>query len=101
MSRTQRHWLWRALALTAVLAACSAAQAKESAAFVKDAEQCVAQGDLKAAEIELRSAAGDAPQDPVLRVRLAEIYLETLLGSGVSFADKPDAVKLLKDLPHS
>jgi hypothetical protein len=30
----------------------------------------------------------------------ARTMLETLLGSGVSFADKADAEKLLKDLKH-
>ena len=33
-------------------------------------------GNLKAAEIELRNAIREAPQDPVLRARLAEIYLQ-------------------------
>jgi putative PEP-CTERM system TPR-repeat lipoprotein len=60
----------------AVLAACPAAQAKESAASVTDAERYVAKGDLKAAEIELRNAIREAPQDPALRARLAEIYLK-------------------------
>src|SRR5262249_35007925 len=45
----------------------SAAYAKDSTAYVKDAEQYIVQGNLKAAEIELRNAIREAPQDPVLR----------------------------------
>jgi cellulose synthase operon protein C len=54
----------------------SAAYAKDSTASVKEADQYIAKGDLKAAEIELRNAIRDAPQDPVLRARLAEVYLQ-------------------------
>jgi putative PEP-CTERM system TPR-repeat lipoprotein len=56
--------------------ACPAAYAKDSAASVKDAEQYVAKGNLKAAEIELRNAIRETPQDPVLHARLADIYLQ-------------------------
>jgi cellulose synthase operon protein C len=54
----------------------TAAIAKDSAAYVKDAEQYFAKGNLKAAEIELRNAVRDTPDDPVIRRRLAEIYLQ-------------------------
>jgi putative PEP-CTERM system TPR-repeat lipoprotein len=54
----------------------SAAYAKDSTAYVKDAEQYIAKGDLKAAEIQLRNAVRETPQDPVLRARLAEVYLQ-------------------------
>jgi putative PEP-CTERM system TPR-repeat lipoprotein len=54
----------------------SAAHAEGSTAYVKDAEQYIAQGNLKAAELELRNAIREAPQDPVLRARLAEVYLQ-------------------------
>src|SRR6516164_4033146 len=60
-------------ALTAL--AWSAAYAKDSAAYVKEAQQYIEKGDLKAAELQLRNAIRDAPQDPVLRARLAEVYL--------------------------
>jgi predicted Zn-dependent protease len=40
------------------------------------AEQHIVQGDLKAAEIQLRNAIREAPQDPILRARLAEVYLQ-------------------------
>ena len=60
----------------------SAAYAKDSTAYVKEAEQYIAQGDLKAAEIQLRNAIREAPQDPVLRARLAEVYLQ--LGDAVA-----------------
>ena len=53
----------------------TAAYAKDSPTSVKEAEQYIAKGDLKAAEIELRNAVRDAPQDPVLHARLAEVYL--------------------------
>jgi predicted Zn-dependent protease len=42
----------------------------------------VARGNLKAAEIELRNAIRDAPQAPVLRARLAEVYMR--LGDAAS-----------------
>lgn len=44
--------------------------------YVKEVNQYIAQGNLKAAEIELRNAIREAPQDPVLRARLAEVYLQ-------------------------
>jgi putative PEP-CTERM system TPR-repeat lipoprotein len=53
----------------------SAAYGKDPTASVKEAEQYIAQGNLKAAEIQLRNAVRDAPQDPVLRARLADVYL--------------------------
>ena len=56
--------------------ACPAAYAKDSTAYIKEAEQYVAQGNLKAAELQLRNAIREAPQDPVLRARLAEVYLQ-------------------------
>ena len=55
---------------------------KTSTAYVKEAEQYIAQGNLKAAEIQLRNAIREAPQDPVLRARLAEVYLQ--LGDAIS-----------------
>jgi putative PEP-CTERM system TPR-repeat lipoprotein len=58
------------------LFACPTAYAKDSTASVKEAEQYVAKGNLKAAEIELRNAIREAPQDPVLHARLAEVYLQ-------------------------
>src|SRR5207247_5848630 len=48
----------------------------DSTAYVKEAEQYISQGNLKAAEIQLRNAIRDAPQDPVPRARLAEVYLQ-------------------------
>jgi putative PEP-CTERM system TPR-repeat lipoprotein len=74
---------WRHVVVAGALAAltCSAAYAKDSTACVKEAEQYIVQGNLKAAELELRNAIREAPQDPVLRVRLAELYLQ--LGDAV------------------
>src|SRR5438876_1201084 len=69
---------WRRIAFAAAISAltCQAAYAKDTTASIKDAEQYVAKGNLKAAEIELRNAIRESPQDPVLHARLAEIYLQ-------------------------
>ena len=74
----------RLIVTAGILAAftCPAAYAKDSAAYVKEADQYVTQGNLKAAEIQLRNAIREAPQDPVLRARLAEVYLQ--LGDALS-----------------
>jgi putative PEP-CTERM system TPR-repeat lipoprotein len=80
----ERRGLWRWVVVAGAFAALawSAAYAKNSTDYVKDAEQYIVQGNLKAAEIELRNAIRDAPQDPVLRARLAEVYLQ--LGDALS-----------------
>ena len=73
----RRHW-WRCLAFACVIvtAVCPAANAKESSGSAKNAEEYLAKGDLKAAEIELKNAIRQSPQDPMLRVRLAQVYLQ-------------------------
>src|SRR5437667_1738351 len=68
-------WLSFALAAATFTAISAAAAAKESFESVKEAEQYVAKGDLKAAEIELKNAVRQSPQDPILRARLAQVYL--------------------------
>ncbi len=75
---------WRRIVVAGAFAALagSAAFAKDFPTSIKEAEQYVAQGNLKAAEIELRIAIREAPQDPVLRARLADVYLQ--LGDPVS-----------------
>src|SRR2546430_13320924 len=80
----ERRCSWRCVVAAGAFAALAwaTAYAKDSTAYVKDAEQYIAQGDLKAAEIQLRNAIRDAPQDPVLRARLAEVYLR--LGNAAS-----------------
>lgn len=50
--------------------------AKDSSSSAKEAEQSVAKGNLKAAEIELRNAIRETPQDPFLHARLADVYLQ-------------------------
>src|SRR5262245_33030375 len=60
----------------------SISHAKESSASVNDAEQYLAKGDAKAAEIELRNATRESPDDPMLRTRLAQVYLQ--LGDAVA-----------------
>jgi putative PEP-CTERM system TPR-repeat lipoprotein len=83
MTHGARRYPWRCIVVAGAVAALawSAAQAKDSSALVKEAEQYIAQGNLKAAEIQLRNAIRDAPQDPVLRARLADVYLQ--LGDAV------------------
>ena len=73
----RRHW-WRCLTFACVIvtAVCPAANAKESSGSAKNAEEYLAKGDLKAAEIELKNAIRQSPQDPMLRVRLAQVYLQ-------------------------
>jgi putative PEP-CTERM system TPR-repeat lipoprotein len=84
MTHGEKCWRWRRVVVAGAVAALawSAAYAKDSTASLKEAEQYIVQGNLKAAEIQLRNAIGDAPQDPVLRARLAEVYLQ--LGDAVS-----------------
>jgi putative PEP-CTERM system TPR-repeat lipoprotein len=75
---------WRCAVAAGAVAAhvWSAAYAKDPTAYVKEADQYIAQGDLRAAEIQLRNAIRDAPQDPVLRARLAQVYLQ--VGDAIS-----------------
>jgi len=78
MTQGERRCRWRRIVVAGAVAALawSAAYAKDSSAYLKEAEQYKTQGDLKAAEIQLRNAIRDAPQDPVPRARLAEVYLQ-------------------------
>jgi Flp pilus assembly protein TadD len=84
MPRGARRCSWRRAVAAGALAALawSAAYAKDSTTSVKEAEQSIAQGNLKAAEIQLRNAIREAPQDPVLRARLADVYLQ--LGDAIA-----------------
>ena len=78
MPQSERRRWWRRLALACAIVAAvwPAANAKESSGFIKNAEEYLAKGDLKAAEIELKNAIRQSPQDPLLRVRLAQVYLQ-------------------------
>ena len=84
MGNRERRWMWRCIVVTSAVVALAwpAAYGQDSAASVKKAEGYIAQGNLKAAEIELRNAIRDAPQDPVLHARLADVYLQ--LGDAVA-----------------
>jgi putative PEP-CTERM system TPR-repeat lipoprotein len=82
MPKAQRHDIWRFLAFAAGFLVCLGADAKETSTSIKDAEQYVAKGDLKAAEIELRNAVRQSPDDPIIRARLAQVYLD--LGDATS-----------------
>jgi cellulose synthase operon protein C len=75
-SEHRRWWRCLALACAIVAAVWPAANAKEASGSIKNAEEYLAKGDLKAAEIELKNAIRQSPQDPLLRVRLAPVYLQ-------------------------
>jgi Tfp pilus assembly protein PilF len=83
MLKARRH-LCSFLAFAAALLTivCLGADAKESSTSIKDAEQYVSKGDLKAAEIELRNAVRQSPDNPIIRARLAQVYLD--LGDATS-----------------
>src|ERR1700740_1156386 len=87
---------WRSIVFASAFAmfACTTSYAKDSTASVKDAEQYVAKGNLKAAEIELRNAIRESPQDPVLHARLAEVYLQ--LGDTASAEREARSARELK-----
>jgi putative PEP-CTERM system TPR-repeat lipoprotein len=84
MRQIRYHSGWRCAAAAAVIAILPlmAAVAKESPASVKAADQDIVKGDLRAAEIELRNAVREAPQDPLIRAKLAKVYLK--LGDPIS-----------------
>jgi len=77
MSGRYRHCLGCRLTCASIifLSVCAAAQAEDSTASIKDAEQYLATGNLKAAEVQFKKAVRQSPQDPVIRARLAEVYL--------------------------
>ena len=78
MPEGQRRCAWRFTIFAAAFAvfAGPAAFGKDSTTSMKEAEQYVAKGNLKAAEIELRNAIRETPQDPLLHARLASVYLQ-------------------------
>src|SRR5215472_3417399 len=84
MPTLQRHYIWRPLAFAVAILVLAGlcANAKDSSTSMKDAEEYVAKGDLKAAEIELRNAIRQSPDNPVIRARLAQVYLD--LGDAAS-----------------
>ena len=77
-----RAWRYAIFAAAVAFLANSVVFAKDSTDSVKEAEQYLANGNLKAAEIELRNAIRETPQDPLLHARLASVYLQ--LGDAVS-----------------
>ncbi len=52
------------------------APAKSAQTYLNRAQEYAKKGDLKAAEIELRNAAREAPQDAHIHVLLAQVYLK-------------------------
>src|SRR4051794_10679176 len=70
--------LVEALSFAAVLSFCLApvlAQAKDAQAHFENAEAYIAKANLAAAEIELRNAVRQAPNDGHMRAVLAQVYL--------------------------
>jgi putative PEP-CTERM system TPR-repeat lipoprotein len=63
-------------ALSSVGIVHSSAQAKEAQSYLDTARGYVAKGNYKAAEIELRNAAREAPQDAHVHGLLAQVYLK-------------------------
>jgi cellulose synthase operon protein C len=83
MPQARRRLSWRcAASVAAVLILAHPAVGATESPAVKNADHYLASGDLKAAEIELRNAIRQSPQDPLLRTRLARVYLQ--LGDPVS-----------------
>ena len=70
------------LGVAVLTAAAPSADAADTPASVKNADQDVASGNLKAALIDLRNAVRAAPDDGKLRARLARVYLQ--LGDPIS-----------------
>ena len=54
----------------------SPAQAKETQTYLDSAQGYAAKGNYKAAEIELRNAAREAPQDAHVHALLSQVYLK-------------------------
>jgi cellulose synthase operon protein C len=98
----------RELAERAVAAAPDAPQIDDTLGWI-----LLAQGDAGKAVTYLTAANVSAPTDPAIAYHLAaalhragraadaQTMLEKLLGSGISFADKPRAEKLLAEIKHS
>jgi putative PEP-CTERM system TPR-repeat lipoprotein len=96
------------LAQQAAAAAPNAAQIDDTLGWI-----LLAQGNTEKALTYLTAANVSAPADPAIAYHLAvalhragraadaEAMLEKLLGSGASFADKPQAEKLLAEIKHS
>ena len=81
-ARRRLSWHCAAFAAAVLTFASPASNAAESPASVKNTDHLVASGNLKAAEIELRNAIQESPQDPLLRSQLARVYLQ--LGDPIS-----------------
>ena len=96
------------LAERALTAAPAAAQIDDTLGWI-----LLAQGETDKAVARLSAANSAAPRNPDIQYHLAvalqrvgrradaQAMLEALLGSGVSFADKAEAEKLLQELKHS
>src|SRR5439155_17239016 len=63
------------LAIAAFTFADAPARAKEPQSYLDNAQDYVAKGNFKAAEIELRNAAREASQDAHVHALLAQVYL--------------------------
>jgi len=70
------RWRWVAFAAAICVIADPTANAKDSLTSVKNADQYLAKGNPKAAEIELLNAVRDSPENPVIRARLADVFFQ-------------------------
>lgn len=63
-------------ALMATVAIAPGARAEDAQSYIAQAKALLAKGDLKGAEIELRNAVRESPNDASVHVQLAQIYLK-------------------------
>ncbi len=87
--------VFSAVLLVAVCA--SPALAKSVQEYVGSAQDYVSKGNLSAAEIELRNAERQAPQDPTVHLRLAEVYLAMAKGADAEREAKAAATSGAKE----
>jgi putative PEP-CTERM system TPR-repeat lipoprotein len=73
---TARTLIPALIALGAALTPPAPALAQGAPSYVAEAEKLIAGGDLRGAEIQLRNAVRENPDDPSIHVKLAELYLK-------------------------
>ena len=74
-SQTARM-LRAALLAGAVLVLPAVASAQDAQSYLAEAQKLMAAGDLRGAEVQLRNAVRDDPDDPAIHVQLAQLYLK-------------------------
>src|SRR5436305_7410672 len=71
---------WRSTAILAVAIATFTqlpVSPAEARSYVEEAQSYLKKGDIKSALIQMRNAVREAPDDPSIRVQLAELYLRS------------------------